>query len=75
MQVVGMGALRGIKDANFAFKATMFVFWGLGATTVFISYYYFEKSPEGIWVGLLVGLGGAAIVHHLRMYYKTKIPD
>lgn len=72
LQVVGMGALRGAKDTAYAFKATMIAFWVLGAGSVASAYFLFEKSPRGIWVGLLVGLSAASAFHHLRMHSKTK---
>ena len=72
LQVVGMGALRGSKDTAFAFKSTMMAFWGCGATCVAIAYYVFDKSPHGVWIGLLIGLGSASVIHHTRMHLKTK---
>lgn len=71
LQVVGMGALRGMKDAAYAFKATMISFWIFGAGSVSIAYFIFDRSPTGIWIGLLVGLATAALCHHCRMFFRT----
>lgn len=72
LQVVGMGALRGTKDTAFAFKATMLSFWVFGAGSVAIAYFWYDRSPTGIWVGLLVGLTTASLCHHGRMFLRTR---
>ena len=64
-QVVGMGALRGLKQARFALFATTFSFWVVGIAVTM--YAFFNRQPIGIWVGLLVGLAVACIIHHTRI--------
>lgn len=63
-QCVGMGALRGAADTRFAFIATVIAFWCVGVAVV--AWQYSIGSPEGIWYGLLVGLGVAMFAHHGR---------
>lgn len=63
-QVVGMGALRGLKDTRFALVATFFSFWCIGIGVVL--WQYWAGNPKGLWAGLLVGLGVASIAHHTR---------
>src|SRR5690606_26965633 len=72
LQVIGMGALRGMNDTAYAFKATMVSFWIFGVISVAVAYYAFDKSPHGVWYGLLVGLTFASAFHHTRMFFRTK---
>lgn len=66
-QCVGMGALRGLSDTRFAFAATVVAFWVFGIA--FLVWQYQAGSAEGIWYGLLVGLGIAMFAHHGRVAY------
>ncbi len=69
-QVVGMGVLRGLREANFALIATSLSFWLVGASVV--AYAYFHESPRGIWIGLLAALTVASIAHHTRAWFVFK---
>ncbi len=69
-QVVGMGALRGLREANFALLATSVSFWLIGASVV--AYAYTHQAPRGIWLGLLTGLAVASIAHHTRAWFVFK---
>lgn len=69
-QVVGMGTLRGLREANFALLATSLSFWLVGASVV--AYAYINEAPRGIWLGLLAGLAVASISHHTRAWFVFK---
>ncbi len=69
-QVLGMGALRGLEDVKYAFVATSIAFWVIGITAVLFG--YLSGTPEGIWIGLLVGLGSASIAHHTRIFLNFR---
>ncbi len=69
-QVVGMGALRGLREANFALIATSLSFWVVGGSVV--AYAYFHQAPRGIWLGLLAGLAVASVAHHTRAWFVFK---
>lgn len=70
MQVIGIGGLRGLKETRFAMFATILAFWVIGAIFVYIQFQ--QKSPAGIWYGLLISLGIAAAMHHFRIYTRVK---
>lgn len=71
-QVVGMGLLRGIKDTRFALVATCIAFWVIGFPIAYHFGLNTELKTRGIWYGMLVGLGVASIIHHIRFYRKLK---
>ncbi len=66
VQVVGLGALRGMSDVRIPTIITLIAYWVLGIP---VSYYFgfiLKIGPEGIWYGLLVGLSIAAVLLFVR---------
>ncbi|RZJ74597.1 MAG: MATE family efflux transporter [Flavobacterium sp.] len=71
VQVVVLGALRGIQDVKIPTIITFVAYWVIGFP---ISYYlgiYTTLGAAGIWIGLLAGLTAAAIFLYLRFNYLT----
>ena len=72
IQVVVLGALRGLQDVKIPTFITFISYWIVG----FPVSYYLGKSENyssiGIWIGLLAGLSTAAILLSLRFNYLTK---
>ncbi|MNK71569.1 Multidrug resistance protein NorM [compost metagenome] len=72
IQVVVLGALRGLQDVKVPMYITFVAYWVIGFP---ISYYlgeYTELKAQGVWVGLLAGLTAAAICLYIRFHYLTK---
>lgn len=72
MQVICLGALRGLQDVKIPTMITLLAYWLVGFP---ISYYfglYTHLGSMGIWYGLLAGLTVAAIFLYLRFHYSTK---
>lgn len=72
IQVVVLGALRGLQDVKIPTIITFIAYWGVGFP---ISYYLGLKTSfasMGIWMGLLVGLTVAAIFLYIRLNHLTK---
>ncbi len=72
IQVVVLGALRGLQDVKVPTFITFIAYWGIGFP---ISYYlglYTEFKSVGIWLGLLAGLTASAIMLYIRFHYLTK---
>ena len=72
IQVVVLGALRGLQDVRIPTLLIFISYWVVGFP---ISYYlglhtYFESS--GIWLGLLAGLTVSSILLFIRFDYITK---
>jgi MATE family multidrug resistance protein len=72
IQVVVLGALRGLQDVKIPMYITFVAYWIIGFP---ISYYlgeYTELKAQGVWIGLLAGLTAAAIFLYIRFHYLTK---
>ena len=72
LQVVILGALRGLQDVKIPALITFISYWIIGFP---ISYYlglYTSFESTGIWIGLFVGLFSASILLYLRFNYLTK---
>ena len=72
IQVVVLGALRGLQDVKVPMYITFFAYWVVGFP---VSYYlgkYTELKAAGVWIGLLAGLSVAAIFLYLRFHYLTR---
>ncbi|OXA84979.1 MATE family efflux transporter [Flavobacterium hercynium] len=72
IQVVVLGALRGLQDVKVPMYITFVAYWLIGFP---VSYYlseYTTLKAEGVWIGLLAGLTAAAIFLYLRFHYLTK---
>lgn len=72
IQVVVLGALRGLQDVKIPMYITFVAYWVIGFP---ISYYLAEYTPwkaQGVWIGLLAGLTTAAVFLYLRFHYLTK---
>lgn len=72
IQVVVLGALRGLQDVKVPMYITFFAYWVIGFP---ISYYlglYTNLKAVGVWIGLLAGLTAAAVFLFIRFHYLTK---
>ncbi len=72
IQVVVLGALRGLQDVKIPMYITFVAYWVIGFP---ISYYlgeHTELKAQGVWIGLLAGLTAAAVMLYLRFNYLTK---
>lgn len=72
VQVVVLGALRGLQDVKIPTFITFVAYWLIGFP---ISYYlglYTDLGSIGIWVGLLTGLTASAIMLYIRFNYLTQ---
>ncbi len=72
IQVVALGALRGMQDVKIPTFITFVAYWLIGFP---ISYYlsmYTEYKSSGIWIGLLAGLTSSGIMLFIRFNYLSK---
>jgi MATE family multidrug resistance protein len=72
IQVVVLGALRGLQDVKIPTGITFIAYWVIGFP---ISYYlglHTDFKSVGIWIGLLAGLTASAALLYLRFDYLTK---
>ena len=72
IQVVVLGALRGLQDVKIPTIITFISYWLIGFP---ISWFLGKEDAYGsfgIWLGLLAGLTTAAILLYIRFNYLTK---
>ncbi|PKA97024.1 MATE family multidrug resistance protein [Flavobacteriaceae bacterium MAR_2009_75] len=72
VQVVVLGALRGMQDVKIPTLLTFIAYWVIGFP---LSYYlglHTDFESTGIWIGLLVGLTASGIMLYIRFNYLTK---
>ncbi|XMO86518.1 MATE family efflux transporter [Algibacter sp. AS12] len=72
IQVVVLGALRGLQDVKIPTVITFISYWLVGFP---ISWFLGDKDAYGsfgIWLGLLAGLTTASILLYIRFNYLTK---
>ena len=72
IQVVVLGALRGLQDVKIPMYIAFVSYWLIGFP---VSYYlglHTNLKAEGVWIGLLAGLTAAAIFLYIRFNYLTK---
>lgn len=71
IQVIVLGALRGLQDVKIPTLITFVAYWAVGFP---ISYFLGKEDlygSFGIWLGLLAGLTTAAILLYIRFNYLT----
>lgn len=72
LQVIALGALRGLQDVKIPTVITFVSYWVVGFP---VSYFLGKEEALGslgIWLGLLAGLTVAAILLFIRFNYLTK---
>ena len=72
LQVVILGALRGLQDVKIPTFITFIAYWIVGFPISFYLGLYTPLKSIGIWIGLLSGLTASAIMLYLRFNYMTK---
>ena len=72
IQVVVLGALRGLQDVKIPTFITFIAYWIIGFPISFYLGLYTDFESTGIWIGLLTGLSASAIMLYLRFNYLTK---
>lgn len=68
IQVVGLGALRGMSDVKVPTIVTLVAYWVIGLPLGYILAFSFGMQEIGIWVGLLIGLTVTGIMLLYRFH-------
>lgn len=71
IQVVVLGALRGLQDVKIPMYITFVAYWVVGFPISIYLGLYTELKGAGIWIGLLAGLSIAALFLYLRFVRLT----
>lgn len=72
LQVVALGALRGLQDVKIPTVITFISYWIIGFPISFYLGQSYRLGSMGIWIGLLSGLTAAALLLFIRFNYLTK---
>lgn len=72
IQVVVLGALRGLQDVKVPMYITFIAYWVVGFPISIYLGMYTELKAAGIWIGLLAGLSTAALFLYIRFTRLTK---
>ena len=72
LQVVILGALRGLQDVKTPTVITFIAYWLIGFPISFYLGLHTPLKSVGIWVGLLAGLTTSAIMLYIRFNKLTK---
>ena len=72
LQVVILGALRGLQDVNIPTLICFIAYWLIGFPVA----WYFGQAEimgsQGIWMGLLAGLSASALLLYVRFVYLSR---
>ncbi len=71
LQVVILGALKGLQDVKIPTLITFIAYWVVGFPLSFYLGLYTDLESVGIWIGLLSGLTASAIMLYIRFNYMT----
>ncbi|NDK56392.1 MATE family efflux transporter [Pontibacter fetidus] len=71
VQVVGLGALRGLEDVRIPGVISLIAYWVIGLPVGYVLGFKLGFGVNGVWAGLLVGLSVAAILLFFRFRKLT----
>jgi len=75
LQVLGVHLLRGFKDTKIPFINSLIAYWIIGTTLSVTLCFPFKRGVTGIWLGMILALATASIIHalRLRIIYKRTL--
>ncbi|QYX55843.1 MATE family efflux transporter [Roseovarius sp. SCSIO 43702] len=65
-QIMALGLLRGVQDTVVPLLIAVLCYWGLGISASYVLGFTLGYGGIGIWLGLAIGLAGAATLLMLR---------
>ena len=71
VQVVALGALRGLKDTRGPMLITLAGYWGFGLPTAALFGVYWGGGAQAVWAGLAASLAVVAILLVMRFRYRS----
>lgn len=72
MQAVILGALKGLQDVKIPTVIVFIAYWVIAFPMCYYLGIHLNYGSEGIWIGLLIGLGFSAILLFVRFQLVTK---
>lgn len=74
IQAIALGVLRGVHDTRKPMVIAAFSYWIVGIPLSYLLGFVLKLGGVGVWAGLGIGLGVAAILLSIRFWYKV-LPD
>jgi MATE family multidrug resistance protein len=71
LQAIALGLLRGVQDSTAPMLIGVFSYWGLGIPCSYIMGFVLDWKGVGVWAGLVLGLGCAAVLLMLRFWRRA----
>jgi len=71
IQVVALGALRGLQDVKIPTLITFVAYWLIGFPVSYYLSMIADQGSAGIWMGLLAGLSASGVMLFLRFNYLS----
>jgi MATE family multidrug resistance protein len=75
VQVVALGALRGITDVNIPTIITFVAYWVVALPLSYVLAFTYQMDVTGVWIALSLGLTVSAVLLTWRFYYLVKRRD
>ncbi|PHR88834.1 MAG: MATE family efflux transporter [Leeuwenhoekiella sp.] len=72
LQVVILGALRGLQDVNIPTGICFLAYWLVGFPVAWYFGQEDQAGSQGIWYGLLAGLSASAVLLYIRFDYLSR---
>lgn len=72
VQVVGLGALRGMADVKIPTIVTLIAYWVIGLPGGYLLAFQFGMAEIGIWIGLLTGLSITGVMLLWRFHVLSR---
>ena len=72
-QAIALGTLRGVQDTRLPMVYAAFSYWVVGVPTAYLLCFVLGWGGMGIWGGLAIGLGLAAVLLNWR-FWRTVLP-
>jgi len=73
LQAIALGVLRGVQDTRLPMVYAAFSYWCVGVPMSYLLGFVLGWEGVGIWAGLGIGLGLAAILLNMR-FWRTVLP-
>lgn len=74
-RLIGLGALRGLKDTKVPVFISLFGFWCVAFPCAYLLAFKFKFGGVGIWWGLIIGLFVAGVILFMRFNRLVKSVD
>jgi MATE family multidrug resistance protein len=73
VQVIALGLLRGLQDTSMPMVLAGISYWLVGLPTAYLFGFVLDMGGVGVWFGLVVGLGTAAVTLAWR-FWRVSFP-